>query len=343
VPAAGTAGNAARNAKALREEVNRAARVYWRDMDRFEESAMFRNKRTRRGFTLVELLVVIGIIALLISVLLPALQKAQSAGRQIACASQMRQIGTAFAMYLAENRNTYPPCWMQDDPNSFTAYQGQAGHNYSYATLLRKYLGEQKSDPYQGGNLPVFVCPNDLLDRAAWLQGGSLSYTMPDSPGPDTIFYKSRIPLAFHNPPSAGTTENRGIGQLWNYSFGFPMWIRTSMVKPAPKVLLLVERSYSEQAQTTQWSLGYECKGPGYQMWSAGGVYGFPMLHGTKGKESMGRFNYLFCDNHVECLLPQETVRDKNTLKPYSSSNWQGGDLYWTIRPYEYLNSGPQY
>jgi prepilin-type N-terminal cleavage/methylation domain-containing protein len=301
------------------------------------------NTRPRGAFTLVELLVVIGIIALLISVLLPALQKAQEAGKAIVCASQMRQIGTAFAMYLVDSKGTYPPCWMQDNPNTFTDYSGQPGHNYSWATLLRKYLGATKTDPYQGSNLPVYICPNDTLERAGWLGGGALSYTMPDSPGPDTIFIKHRIPLAFQNPPSSGATENRGIGQFWNKSFGFPMWVRTSMVKPAGKVLLLVERSYSEQAQSTQWTLGYEVKGPGYQMWSAGGVYGFPMLHATKGKETIGRFNYLFADYHVELLRPQETVRDKNTLKPYSSSNWQGGDLSWTIRPYEYQNAGAQY
>jgi type II secretory pathway pseudopilin PulG len=291
----------------------------------------------------VELLVVIGIIALLISVLLPALQKAQAAGRQIACASQMRQIGVAFQMYLTEHKGTYPPCWMQDNPNSGGSYSGQAGHNYSWATLLRKYLGVRNNDVYQGSDLAIYKCPNDLLERAGWLGAGALSYTMPDSPGPDTIFYKQRIPLNFMNPPSAGSTQNRGIGQFWNSNFGFPMWVRTGMVKPPPRVLLLVERSYSEQAQTTVWNLGYECKGPGYQMWSAGGVYGFPMLHAAKGRESSGRFNYLFCDYHVELLMPSETVRDKNSLKPYSSSNWQGGDLCWTIRPYEYVNSGAQY
>ena len=63
----------------------------------------------KRGFTLVELLVVIGIIALLISILLPALGKAREAAKGATCMSNLRQIGQAFFLYNSEGGKFYPP------------------------------------------------------------------------------------------------------------------------------------------------------------------------------------------------------------------------------------------
>jgi prepilin-type N-terminal cleavage/methylation domain-containing protein len=66
----------------------------------------------RRGFTLVELLVVIGIIALLISILLPSLSRAQRQGRSIKCLSNLRQFGQAQAVYAGQNKNWAIPVFM---------------------------------------------------------------------------------------------------------------------------------------------------------------------------------------------------------------------------------------
>jgi len=69
---------------------------------------MSKHTLRRKGFTLVELLVVIGIIALLISILLPSLNRARETANRVKCGSNMRQIGQAILLYANENKGNYP-------------------------------------------------------------------------------------------------------------------------------------------------------------------------------------------------------------------------------------------
>ena len=80
-------------------------------------SRLRKSARTTKGFTLVELLVVIGIIALLISILLPALKKAREQARMVACQSNLRQIAQGFLLYANASRGVLPPLSEKQPPS----------------------------------------------------------------------------------------------------------------------------------------------------------------------------------------------------------------------------------
>src|SRR5947209_2138257 len=84
----------------------------------------------RHGFTLVELLVVIGIIALLISILLPSLSRARESANQIKCANNLRQIGMAIITYANDNKGRLLPSCVQPTPPSTIYPQGLFWSNH---------------------------------------------------------------------------------------------------------------------------------------------------------------------------------------------------------------------
>ena len=111
----------------------------------------------KKAFTLIELLVVIAIIALLASVLLPSLQKVKEAAQCVACASNMRQYGTALHIYAADFNGIvpafYPKLGSFDSPwyETLAPYMGLAPHEAYSAPIRQCPTGEARIGVHYGG------------------------------------------------------------------------------------------------------------------------------------------------------------------------------------------------
>jgi len=107
------------------------------------------NIKMAQGFTLLELLVVVGVISILAALLLPPLGRAKAKAQQAVCINNLRQIGLAVRTYAEDSSDAFPPA-TNNPPASFNAY----------TMLMKSYVGLTGTKPERA---KLFACPADTF------------------------------------------------------------------------------------------------------------------------------------------------------------------------------------
>jgi prepilin-type N-terminal cleavage/methylation domain-containing protein/prepilin-type processing-associated H-X9-DG protein len=163
-------------------------------------------KRKASGFTLVELLVVIGIIALLISILLPALSKARKQAMAVKCLANEHSLGQAILMYANDSQGAVVPCQVWGGPG------GGYADPWAFLLVAGRYLPDPR---VMGGNLgaanqaSVFVCPS-VRDAPSYDGTTTPVFNAPTSDGYDRRISSVVLPSSLS--PTPDPINNGGAG-----------------------------------------------------------------------------------------------------------------------------------
>jgi prepilin-type N-terminal cleavage/methylation domain-containing protein/prepilin-type processing-associated H-X9-DG protein len=249
-----------------------------------------------RAFTLIELLVVIAIIAVLASMLLPALSRAKAKGKGIRCLSNLRQIGLAMISY-SDSSGYYP-----------VGINGSAGSSWIWPSLLRKHISN-------GQNVDVFKCPSAPAQSQWVVKYGS---GLPAEDG----YFKDEVRLVPGGTcfmsygynvwgAYAGLVPNQGLGVYK----GDPLYGETKpsvVLKPVAMIAL----------GDSNWDL----KRKGDRDWS--GFIGFYEERQWPLDVHNNRANIVFCDGHAEALkrivFAAHPLKDSASLE--KSARWWNRD-----------------
>ncbi|HEY0010257.1 MAG TPA: DUF1559 domain-containing protein [Tepidisphaeraceae bacterium] len=287
--------------------------------------------RQRKAFTLVELLVVIGIIAVLISLLLPALKKAREGANAIKCASNMRQLGVAFYGYATTWKGVLPYANMQDMRNPSNRYENTWDRQID--EFMNKRAIEQINGNFETRNRPsnpTLLCPNDDYPRV-WqppFKTYLMGYRNYTADGTTTTKGPWGTGIPYHID-SAGLVQGLGRQPMARSDRSNNGW-KFSQIRNGSEVILLAEApgEYNITGTIYATSVG----GPAGQLYKRGAVIDRKsFLHGKRdGTMKTGRYNYLFVDGSVRLLAPVDTISRGKEQALIDPVIWGGPGGFWT-------------
>ena len=151
------------------------------------------SKRRDRIFTLIELLVVIAIIAILVSILLPALQKAKASGLKTNCISNLKQWSLAFASYAGDNNDMIP--WRNSDHFN----RGRHILDFTFKYLVNSKLTYFDS---RDKKMQKLLCPTPPLAAQGWIAASlyGVNYAVSGNAWDDEAKPKKKYFSAYKSP-----------------------------------------------------------------------------------------------------------------------------------------------
>ena len=270
-------------------------------------------RNSRRGFTLVELLVVIGIIALLISILLPALAAARSAGASTASLSNLRQLSIGLIMYKNDFKGSYP---VHSSPSTQKPRTRWADMIYPYMKNTAVYMSPLLTDDEKiRMNKPfAHTCDpttgNPIDGETIYFGGYGYNYH---------YLGNARTPggvAPYHaKDKSIKSSQTIAIADTHGSKNGGADWTSEGVYVIDPPLMSITLGSKGSRKSSAAPGGG--------QYGYTGGSDGDPAHRATPAERNRGKVNAVFCDGHAESMKLKQLDDFNNDGKP--DNGWWNG------------------